>query len=132
MPTERISFNDHFSGSTCSSENSIQIELGKFGAKPYELAMTALVSCFYSTFMDVALKKRLEWKKVDIDINWSKDLESSPQFLKQAHLNISLEGDLTKEEKYKKSFELAAKYCSLYQTFSKVAELSWDLKITST
>ncbi len=128
MSTEKISFGGDFNGTLNSGKNQVQVALGEEGVFPYELAMTGLVSCFYSTFMDVATKKRLTWENVNIEIEWSKDKEASPQFLKRAHLDIVIEADEDKYKKFHKSFELAAKYCSLYQTFSKVAELSWELK----
>lgn len=126
MGIVNVKFDSGFNGDSSSDRSPYTFEVGKEKAYPYELAMSGLISCFYSTFMDVAVKKRLKWESCDIEMNYEKDLEATPSFLKTAELKISvkiLEGDA---EAFDKSFTMAAKYCSLYQTFSKVADVSWS------
>lgn len=129
MKKLHLRYTDAFEGESRNDRNEHSWEIGMNKAAPYELALSGMVSCFYSTFMDVAVKKRLIWESVDIDLDWEKDTEHIPQYLKSAVLNITVKGAEGKETRFLKSFELAAKYCSLYQTFSKVAELSWNATI---
>ncbi len=121
-----LNFNSDFSGKVVSERSGYTFSISKEEAFPYELAIAGLVSCFYSTFMDVAVKKRLEWEAVDIEADWSKQVLNTPTFLKKAHLKINVKVIKGKTTAFDKSFELAAKYCSLYQTFSKVGEVSWE------
>lgn len=121
----KLNFDAGFKGQA-KTKSDLDLSIGSGGASPYELAMAGMVSCFYSTFMDIAVKKRLTWESVSVDIQWTKDLESSPTFLKEATLKLDVKIIEGKEAHFDKSFELASKYCSLYQTFSKVAELNWE------
>jgi len=124
MDTISINFSSKFSGILKNSRNNSAVEIGSSGQKPYEMAMAGMVSCFYSTFMDIAVKKRLEWESVDVDFSWEK-LDAPVAYLKEANINMTVKIIKGKAEHFDKAFELAAKYCSLYQTFSKVADLSW-------
>lgn len=121
-----ITFNSGFHGTSSSDRSPYEFEIGKEKAYPYELAMSGMVACFYSTFMDVAAKKRLKWDSCTINLDYEKDLEATPSFLKTAHLDIKVQITEGDEAAFDKSFELAAKYCSLYQTFSKVADVSFS------
>ena len=120
----QFSFNDNFTGTAEVQRNQYSFPIGSEHASAYDLAMAGLVSCYYATFMEVAQKKRLEWNAVSIDLTWSKQLDNSPQFLKEARMNIEIDVVKGKETAFTKSLEMAAKYCSLYQTFSMVGELS--------
>lgn len=120
----KIKYNNSFNGEMDNNRNEYLTKIGEKGLMPYELAMTGLVSCFYSTFVDIATKKRLEWEFVEVDFSWEK-LDEAVAFLKEANINMTVTIVKGKEEHFDKAFELAAKYCSLFQTFSKVADVSW-------
>jgi len=125
MGIVNVNFGSGFNGISSSDRSPYTFEVGKEKAYPYELAMSGLISCFYSTFMDVAVKKRLKWESCEIEMNYTKELESTPNFLKKAEISIRLKIIEGEEKAFDKSFEMAAKYCSLYQTFSKVADVTW-------
>ena len=46
--------------------------------------------------------------------------------MKTVHLTVTIHGT-DKEDAVRKSFDLATKYCSVYQTISHVAEMSYEL-----
>jgi len=125
MNSLKINYKNSFVGNMINERNEFDTKIGEDGLMPYELAMSGIVSCFYSTFIDIALKKRLEWESVLVDIFWEKSNEEVA-FLKEAKIKLQVKTIKGSDTNFDKSFELAAKYCSLYQTFSRVAALSWE------
>ncbi|MBB6482448.1 OsmC family protein [Spirochaeta isovalerica] len=120
-----IDFKNGFNGiSRNGTGNKLEVAEDKW--LPYELLFTALASCMYSTFLDVIEKKKLEYEEVSITIDGEKR-EEIPAFLKKAEIVFTVTGAAQNDEKIKarfeKSLQLAEKYCSIYNTLTKVAQL---------
>lgn len=120
-----IDFNNGFEGLAVNeSGNQLEVASGKW--LPYELLFTALASCMYSTFLDVIEKKKLEYTAVSISVDGEK-IDDIPSYLKKAEIVFTVTGAAKEDEKVKtkfeKSLQLAEKYCSIYNTLTKVAEL---------
>ncbi len=92
---------------------------------PYNLLLLALGSCLESTFEDVARKMRISWESVTMDISGEKR-DEVPTFLKQCTVSLQVTG-ASDEKRFKRAFSVAARYCSIYQTLSKVAEMDWNI-----
>lgn len=123
----KISFNNDFHGDA-NSKSGEKVKIGEGGFMPYELLMSALCSCLYSTFIDIALKKRLSWNYLNMEAEYSKKNEV-PAFLEKAIISVKIDGNKEDTLHFEKSFELASKYCSIYQTLSKVGDIEWKLEI---
>ena len=124
-----LTFDPEFQGSLTSLKgNTIPVGAAPGGMAPYDMLLGALGACLYSTFLDIVLKKRLTLKKVDIKIDGDKRT-TVPMTLERCHVAITVVGGLMeKEAAYKKSMDLATEYCSVYQTISQVAEMTYELK----
>ncbi len=125
----KIDFKNGFNG-TCRNESGSTLSIAPDQWHPYELLFTALGSCMYSTFLDIINKKKLEYEKIQIIIEGEK-IDDTPAFLKTADIIFTISGaDFSNEKtaaKFGKSLELSEKYCSIFNTLTKVADLKSSL-----
>ncbi|MBI9097118.1 MAG: OsmC family protein [Spirochaetaceae bacterium] len=124
-----IEFQNGFQG-VCRNESGSSLEVAPDKWRPYELLQTALASCMYSTFLDVVNKKKLDYDKVVIAVDGEK-IDDIPSFLKKVDITFTVHGANKEDEKilarFEKSLKLAEKYCSIYNTLNKIAELNSTL-----
>ncbi|NLW19846.1 MAG: OsmC family protein [Clostridiales bacterium] len=92
---------------------------------PYDLLLGALGACFYHTFVGIADKKRLVYERAEIAIHGVKR-EEVPTTLKEVTMDLSIFG-AQDQKGFERSAELAAKYCSVHETVSKVADITLNL-----
>ena len=107
---------------------TLKIMQGESSARPYELLFMALGSCLYSTFEDVLRKMRISCVSTSIEISGAKR-DEVPKFLQKCSIKFHVSG-ADKPARFEKAFEMACKYCSIYQTLSKVAEMEQDIVFT--
>ncbi len=99
-------------------------EFGTTG--PYDYLLGALSGCLSHTFKSLAVKFRIEWEDLKIEIN-SEKRDETPQMLKEVHVDAVIKTS-SEQEKVTKCFETATRYCSQFQTLSHVAQMHWSLK----
>jgi len=117
-----MSFENGFKGVLINKNNSsLKIGGDREEFTPYEMLLGALGSCYYATFLEIANKMKLEYEKINIKIN-SEKREEVPTFLKNVQIDICIIG-AEENKSFNKAFDLAGKYCSVYQTVLKVAEI---------
>ena len=127
MNTDSVSlvFDSSFTGTMVSPTGSVKLGNQPEGLEPYHLLYGALGSCFYATFLGIAIKKRLKFKRATLDINGTKRDELPPTL---NHVTISMViYNASDEVQFRKAADLGAKYCSIHETISKVATI--DLNI---
>lgn len=96
--------------------------------RPYDMMLGALGACYYSTFVDIADKMRLEYEGADIAIHGVKR-DEVPTTLKEVEMVFTIRG--AKEEKgFQRAAELASKYCSVHATISRVADIRLELRFS--
>jgi putative redox protein len=105
-----------------TSDGSVH-ELGSTG--PYDYLLGALSGCLFSTFADLAAKMQVAWEHVGFEVQGIKR-ETSPTTLKECTITATVTG-CDNQQKFLKAFETATRYCSIYQTLSKVAEMHWTV-----
>lgn len=93
---------------------------------PYDMLFAALASCLYATFLDIVDKKKIDFQSAKVLVTGEKR-EEVPTTLKWVKVKYEIEGS-DNEKGLMRSADLAAKYCSIYQTLSQVAEMSWELE----
>lgn len=122
-----LRFGAEFSGELMGEKGSLSIGKAPEGFRPYELLLGALGACYYATFVDVAKKMRLQYERCEFDIRGVKR-EEVPTTLSTVEINFSVYG--VKEERgFSRAAELAAKYCSVHETISKVADIKLNLSL---
>lgn len=124
-----ITFSNGFNGQLHLEDGTVEIGRGQNQAQPYDMMFGALGSCLYATLLNILEKKRTQIEGCKIIIDGVKR-EEVPMMLKTVHLTVVVKG-AEKPEQVEKSFELATKYCSVYQTLSHVAEMSYELSFES-
>ena len=121
-----IEFQNGFNG-VSTNEGGATLNVAPEQWRPYELLFTALASCMYSTFLDVIDKKKLDYDKINISIDGEK-VDDIPSFLKKADIKFTVSGAEKDNEKtvakFEKSLKLSEKYCSIFNTITKIAELN--------
>ena len=122
----KLKFDPHFSGELESPTTKVPVGRTNHGILPYHMLYGALGSCFYATFIGVAEKMRLTFAKAEINISGEKR-EEAPATLKHVLIEVTI-FDASHEDKIKKACEMGAKYCSIYETISRVAEMELIVK----
>ena len=118
-----LTFKDGFNGVLEAKNTSIQVGGTEGTAAPYDMLLGALGSCLYATFLDIAVKKRIEYDRVEIKIKGEKRTEV-PMTLKEVDIEAVVYGSKAEKEKgLTQAFQLATRYCSVFQTVAKVAEM---------
>lgn len=126
MNKVRLDFDNTFNGTLTSETESVKIGVVEGSMRPYQLLFGALGSCLYSTFLDIIEKKRLTFDSVVMEISGEKRSEV-PTTLKTGTILMVIKNP-SNEEQFIKSAKLASKYCSIYETVSKVAELTLEVE----
>ena len=121
-----VKFKDGYNGvlTTKKVQASIGDKAGDLGA--YDMLLGALASCLYSTFLDVVEKKRIAFDDTNVVVTGEKRKEI-PMTLEWVNIVIEIK-NASNESGVLKAAELAKKYCSVYETISKVAKMSLEVK----
>lgn len=125
----KLAFGNEFSGTLCCDHTTIKIGKDNGQAMPYELLLGALGSCLYATFVGIAHKKKLAFESVEIRIEGEKR-EEVPTTLKRVAIFFVFNG-VENLDGFSSAVELAAKYCSVYSTLAKVAEIVMSVEMGS-
>ncbi len=125
-----VEFKDGFKGKLVLDEGEVLIGATPDVARPYDLLYGALAGCLYVTFLEIAEKKRLVIDSCTIVVD-AKKREEVPMMLKTVHLIVKINTE-AKESLILKSFDLACKYCSIFQTISHVATVTYEIEVINT
>ncbi len=127
MKTDLVTlhFGSTFTGSAESPTGRVIIGDQPDGMMPYHLLYGAIGSCFYATFLSVANKKKLTFDRAKIEINGVKR-DKIPATLETVHIKFIITNPSDKAQLTEAS-ELGAKFCSIHETVSKVAEVTMDV-----
>lgn len=121
-----VYFENTFKGVLDVPKGKVPIGVEEGTVAPYDLLFGALASCLYATFLDVAEKKKIGFESARIEVTGEKRTEV-PTVLTWVDTKMIIKG-AEKEAGLEKSYELATKYCSIYQTIAQVAEMSWSVE----
>lgn len=93
---------------------------------PYELLLGGLSYCLFSTFVSIAEKMQLSYEGLDMHVTGVKRDEKVAT-LKTCSIDVTAKG-VENQDKFKKAFEISTRYCSVFQTISKVADMKWNIE----
>ncbi|WP_105615728.1 OsmC family protein [Vallitalea okinawensis] len=122
----QVNFTNEFKGELVAPNGNAKIGSAEGTIAPYDMLFGGLASCLYATFLEIAQKKRIGFDAAHFEVSGEKR-EEVPTTLKWVNVKVTIK-NAEKEKGLVKSMELASQYCSIYQTISKVAEMSWDIK----
>lgn len=121
VETITIAFNHGFRGTLKTEKQDVLVGSHETGITPYNMMFGALGSCLYATFLEIARKKQLKYTKCDVIVSGTKR-EEVPTTLNYVKVELVVHNP-SEELGLEKSAKLAAKYCSIYETLSKVANM---------
>jgi putative redox protein len=87
-----------------------------------------LSGCLFMTYESILEKMQISVKKTNFDVRGEKRDEKVAT-LKVCQVKVTISG-AEDESKAKKAVDIASRYCSIYQTLSKVADMSWEVEFT--
>ncbi|MCK8060965.1 MULTISPECIES: OsmC family protein [unclassified Fusibacter] len=119
-------FTPDFVGELVTSRAVAPIGAGEGRLSPYDMLLGALSSCLYATFLGIAEKKRIAFESIDIEVTAEKRTEV-PTTLKWCKVVFKIK-NAQKQKGLVQAGELAAEYCSIYQTLAHVAEMSLEVE----
>ncbi len=112
--------------STLETDRAVLQIGGKDGQfYPYDLLLGALSACFHATLSEIFFKRKLELPPIEIIVTGEKR-KDVPTTLEWVNMEITVFGEVD-EGKFLRSIDLAAKYCSVHETISKVAEMTHEV-----
>ncbi|NLC33017.1 MAG: hypothetical protein GX781_06950 [Clostridiales bacterium] len=123
-----IHFTNELDGVMQTKHSQVQIGQEEGQLVPYDMMLGALGACYYATFIDIAKKMRLEYQRATIDIHGIKR-EEIPTTLKEVSMIFTIFG-AAEEKGFERASSLAAKYCSVHETISRVADIKIELKFS--
>ncbi len=97
---------------------------------PYELLLGGLSYCLFRTFESVSEKMKAEYAGMDMEITGVKG-DDKIGMLTNVDLTVSVTG-AADEKKITKAFEIATRYCSVFNTLGKIAEMKWEISFHET
>lgn len=102
---------------------NIGMQEGSFS--PYDLLLGALSACFRATLYEILTKRKEAFPEMEIIVSGEKR-KDVPTTLEWVRMDISVSG-VENQEQFLRNINLAAKYCSIHETLSKVAEMSHEV-----
>ncbi len=106
--------------------NTLTIGKGPDDFTPYNLLLAALEGCLYATIVSVAQKMNTTYDQLEMEVTGVKR-DAQVATLETCHIAITVT-NASDEKKVKRSCDIGTRYCSIYNTLSQVAKMSWDVK----
>ena len=125
--TVNMSFENSFRGSLSGLRGDVAIGSKDEGQMaPYELLLGALGACYYSTFLGIAEKMKLQFERAEFKIHGVKR-EDVPTMLQEVNILFTIHG-AAEQKGFDRAAELVGKYCSIHATLEKVATMHTELQ----
>jgi len=123
----KMVFDNQMHGIITGHHGSSQVGPSEGALAAYDMFLGGLGACLNHTFQSVLDKKKLKVHGINYDIKGVKR-DEVPTTLKTVDINVTISGvDEEDKAKVEKSFEMATRYCSVYQTISHVADMSYTV-----
>jgi putative redox protein len=118
-------YNQHDGTLVTDKGSSVALGHEKDTVAPYELLLGGLSYCLFRTFESIAEKMQLAYSGMDMDVDGVKR-DDKIGMLETVTIKVDAKG-VKDEGKFKKAFEISTRYCSVFNTLSKIAEMKWDI-----
>ncbi len=128
MPNHvKMVFDNQMHGILTGHHGSSQVGPAEGALAPYDMVLGGLGGCLNHTFQSVLDKKKIKIHGVKYAIDGIKR-DEVPATLKTVNITVTVTGvDEDDQKAVHKSFDLATRYCSVFQTISQVAEMHYDV-----
>ncbi|MFA7560737.1 MAG: OsmC family protein [Candidatus Izemoplasmatales bacterium] len=117
-----MKWDSDFKGELFSPTGTAKLGDQDEGLYPYHLFFGAIGSCFYATFLSIALKMRLEFDSAKLEVSGAK-INPDSKIIEVVDMKMIIKNP-SDEEKIKKAAELGTKYCSIHELVSRSAKVN--------
>ena len=117
-----MKWDSDFKGELVSPTGTAKLGDQDEGLYPYHLFFGAIGSCFYATFLSIALKMRLEFDSAKLEVSGAK-INPDSKIIEVVDMKMIIKNP-SDEEKIKKAAELGTKYCSIHELVSRSAKVN--------
>jgi len=114
-----------FKGEMESPRGKIKVGNAEGGMYPYHMFFGALGACFYSTFLDIALKMRLTFDQANIEVSGEK-VNPDAKTIEKVLIKLTVKNP-SNENRIQRAAELGTQYCSIHRTISAVADIKLEV-----
>lgn len=122
-----VQMTNDFKGTVIGPHGTIPVGGDKERMAPYHMLFGALATCYYATFVAVARKQKADFVDATVEVTGEKR-DEIPATLKWVKITMTVRGaDPKNHKKLLKASELGAKYCSIHETISKVADIKIEV-----
>lgn len=104
---------------------SLPLGVGENKFSPYQMLLGALSYCLFLTYESLAEKMGVEHTSVEIDVTGVKR-DDKVGTLEHVMVDVLAKG-VNDQKKFERSFEIATRYCSVFNTISQVAKIEWKI-----
>jgi putative redox protein len=118
-------YNQHDGTLLTDRGSTVLLDNTKEGVAPYELLLGGLSSCLFRTYESIAEKMKFAYDGMQMDITGVKR-EDKVAMLETVTIKVVAKG-VEERDKFTKAFEIATRYCSVFNTLAKIAEMKWDI-----
>ncbi len=119
-------FGKEYDGEVVTPTGNILIGSGEGKILPYDMIFGALGSCMFYYFHKFAKQRKIQFDSVTVEVTGIKR-ETPPTMLNRVNVKYIVKNG-EKEKGLNKLAGLSAKYCSLFQTLSRIAERSYEVE----
>lgn len=119
-----LEWESEFRGVLSTPRGQILVGDQENGIYPYHMLFGALGSCFYSTFLTIATKKKCTFDSAKVEVSGHKKNGEPGEvtLLEHVLLKLIIKNPSDKIQ-LEKSAELGAKFCSIHKTIEQVAHI---------
>jgi len=125
LDTIKMEWTDDFSGTMESPLSTIRVGSSEGEMKPYHLLFGALGSCFYSTFINVAKKKRLTFGGASLQIDGVMRTEA-PKTLETVSMLLTIKKPSDRQQ-FLRCVDYGIEFCSIHKTISAIATIKTEV-----
>jgi len=123
----KMVFDNQNNGILNGSHGSVRVGGEDGSLMAYEMVLGGLGACVNHTLQSILDKKKIEIHGLNYEIAGVKR-DDVPATLETVEVNITISGvDESDQKNVLKSADLATKYCSMYATLSKVANMTTNV-----
>lgn len=120
-------FGDNSQGQVVTDRGAtVQVGLDDASFRPYELLLGGLSYCLKLTLLSIKEKMQLSYSSLEMEIEGIKR-DDKVAMLEFCNVSVKVK-DVSDQKKFEKAFEISSRYCSTYQTLSKVATMSYTIE----
>ena len=127
----KLHFTNGFHGTLETKRATTKIGVEEGELRPYDLLQGSIAGCYYKTFLEILDKRDITIGAAELEVKGVNRREA-PTTLETVDITLTLlEYPQDQVKHLRRAADLAALYCSIYQTVSHVATITHTLVLAN-